>query len=118
MPGAQRWAVELRQASTLKVPIDAGVGEIFVMQRAAPGSERFAGGEDHRALALVTVVDDVEEDVGSVGATARTKEAVSGSNAGSLDGLRVDRELTLQSDVLDSHSKLGSELRISVLRNP
>ena len=42
----------------------------------APGVERLVGGEDHRALALVAVVDDVEEHVGGVGAVGEVADFV------------------------------------------
>jgi hypothetical protein len=47
--------------------VDDGFGEIVVVQDGPPGGPRPVGGEDHGALALVALVDDVEEDVGGIG---------------------------------------------------
>jgi len=65
--GAHRWAIQLKQASALEHAIDDRLREIFVVQHMPPGGERLVGGEDHRAPALVSIVDDVEEHVGRVG---------------------------------------------------
>jgi len=64
--GAHRGPVEGQQATALEDPIDDGLGKIFVVKHAAPSGCRLVGGEDHRVLAAMTVVDHVEEHVGGV----------------------------------------------------
>ena len=65
---AHRRAVEVQDAAALEDTIDDGKTEVVVVQHGAPRFERLVGGEDHRALALVPIVDDVEEHVGGIGA--------------------------------------------------
>jgi hypothetical protein len=50
--------------------------EIFIVQNAAPGGKRLIGGKDHRALAFVPFVDDVEEHVRGVGAIGEVADFV------------------------------------------
>lgn len=68
MLGPQRWAVESEQPPALEDPIDDGVGEVLVMEHAAPGAERLVSGEEHGPAPAVAIIDDVEEHVGRVGA--------------------------------------------------
>ena len=40
------------------------------MEDAPPGIERFVGGEDHRALLAMAIIDDEEEHIRGVGPVA------------------------------------------------
>jgi hypothetical protein len=66
--GPNRRSVEYEQSATLENPIDDGLGEVFVVEDATPGTELLVCGEDHRAFAAMTLVDDVEEHVGGISA--------------------------------------------------
>ena len=60
-------AVEEHEPATLENPVDDGLGEVMVVQNAAPPGERWlVGGEQHRPAAQMTLVDDVEQDVGGI----------------------------------------------------
>ena len=51
------------------------------MQDIAPRGQRgLVGGEQHRATALVTFVDDVEQDVGGVGSVGQVADLVDDQN--------------------------------------
>ena len=63
----QGWAIEREHAPALEYAVDDRVGEILVVQHVAPRGERFVGGEDHRALLPMAIVDDMEEHVRSIG---------------------------------------------------
>ena len=47
--------------------VEAGFGEVGVVNGAAPALERLVGGEDHGATAAMALVDDIEEGVGGAG---------------------------------------------------
>ena len=66
----------MKKAPALEHPIDDRLREILVVEHSAPGRERLVGGEDHRALALVPIVDDVEEHVRRVGAVGEVAHLV------------------------------------------
>jgi hypothetical protein len=70
--GAHRRSVECEEPTTLEDAVDDGLGKILVMEHAAPGAESLVRGEDHGALAAVSIVDDVEEHVCGVGAIGET----------------------------------------------
>lgn len=55
--------IEREHPATLKDPVDDRVGKVVIVQHATPGRERFVGGEDHRRLLPMTVIDDVEDHV-------------------------------------------------------
>jgi len=74
--GPEGGAIELDEAAPLEDPVDDGGGEIGVVEDPSPGAERLVGGEDHRALAQVAIVDDVEEHVGCVVAVAEVAHFV------------------------------------------
>ncbi len=76
MLGTHRWAVEMKQPAALEHPVDDRLCEILVVQHAAPGGQGLVGGEDHRAAALVALVDDMEEHVGRVGAEGEVADLV------------------------------------------
>ncbi len=68
--------VESEDPTPLEDAVDDGLGEVLVVQDAAPGTEGLVGGEDHRALAAVPVVDHMEEHVGGVGAVGEVADLV------------------------------------------
>ena len=76
MAGAVGAAAQLDVPAALEHPVEDGFGKIGIVQHAAPGRQRFVGGEDHRALVEVAVVDDLEEDIGRVGAVAEIADLV------------------------------------------
>jgi hypothetical protein len=76
MPGAHRWAIKVKGSSALEHSIDDRLREIFIVKHSAPCSERLVGGEDHRAFALVPIVDDVEEHVRRVRAVGEVPDLV------------------------------------------
>src|SRR5713101_205570 len=67
--GPHRRTIQREETTALQDAVDDRVGEVFVMQYASPLVERFVGGEDHRALLPMPIVDHVKEHVGGVGAT-------------------------------------------------
>ena len=102
MSGPQGGPVEGEQASALEDAIDDGLGEVVIVEHAAPGVERLVGGEDHRALAAVAIVDHVEEHVGRVGAVGEVSDlvhhqqggmGVGGESLGQAPGAKGGREL-------------------------
>jgi hypothetical protein len=75
--GAVAGAVEDEEAPALEDAVDDGVGEVAVVQRVAPvGGRGHVGGEDHRPLSGVAVVDDVDEDAGGVAAVREVADLV------------------------------------------
>ena len=66
----------MKQAPALEHAIDDRLRQILVVKHPAPGGERLVGGEDHRATALVAIVDDVEEHVRRVGAVSEVSDFV------------------------------------------
>src|SRR5713101_1236486 len=66
--GPHRRTIQREETTALQDAVDDRVGEVFVMQYASPLVERFVGGEDHRALLPMPIVDHVKEHVGGVGA--------------------------------------------------
>ena len=49
--------------------VETGFGEVGGVHGATPALERLVGGEEHGATAAMALVDDIEEDVGGVGAS-------------------------------------------------
>src|SRR2546427_12459338 len=74
--GADRRPIELEPATPLQDAIDDGLGEILVVEHAAPGIGMLVAGEDHRAAAAMAGVDDVVEHVGRVGAVGEIADLV------------------------------------------
>jgi len=64
------------------------VGEVFVVQHAAPCGERLVRGEDHGTLLPVSVVDDVKEHVRGIGAVRQIADLVDNQDA----GLKIGRQ--------------------------
>src|SRR6266699_901817 len=86
----QGWAIELDYAASLENPVDDRVSEILVVQHVAPRGERFVGGEDHRALLPMAIVDDMEEHVCSIGPVGEVPHFVDHNDRGmDISGERV-----------------------------
>lgn len=71
-----------KMAAPLQDPVADGLGEIGVVEDPAPGAERLVRGEEHRAVMQVPLVDDVEEDVGRVGAVGEVAHLVDDEHVG------------------------------------
>ena len=72
MPGAVGRAPELEMAPA----IEDRLGEIVVVEDPPPGGQRFVRREDHGSVMQVAVVDDLEQDIGRIGAVAETADLV------------------------------------------
>jgi hypothetical protein len=53
-------------ATALEDPVDDRGGQVVIVEDATPGVEGLVGGEDHRAVLEMALVDDVEEQVGGI----------------------------------------------------
>ena len=67
MLGAHGRSVESEESTALEDAVDNRLGEILVVKNLPPGGGGLVGGEDHGTFSSMTIVDDVEEHVGSVG---------------------------------------------------
>ncbi len=76
MSGPHRRSVEGEKSAAFEDAVDDGLGEVLVVEHSPPGASRLVGGEDHRALAAVAVVDDVEEHVRRVGAVGEVADFI------------------------------------------
>ena len=68
MERADRWSIEPEQTPALEHAIDDRVCEVLVVQDAPPALQRLVRRKDHRPVAAMPLVDDVEEHVGDIGA--------------------------------------------------
>ena len=68
MAAAHRRSFQCDNAAALEGAVENGFGEIRIVQHVAPLLERLVGGEDHRSGWLVAPADDMEENVGGIGA--------------------------------------------------
>lgn len=95
VPGPRPGAVQEDEPPALHGAIHDGVREVAVAQYVAPlGRRRLVGREEDRALADVPVVDDVEQDVGRVGAVGwctRPAQRVPGTGAARVYGTGTRR---------------------------
>ena len=82
MESADGWTVELEVPAALEDAIEDGLSEIFVVEDAAPGFERLVGRKEHGAFPTVAVVDDVEENVGGIGAVGEVADFVDDEDVG------------------------------------
>jgi hypothetical protein len=80
--GSHGGTVECKESAAFEDSIHDGVGEILIVEDAAPGGERFIGGEDHRALFSMSIVDDVEEHVRGVGPVGEITDLVDDEDTG------------------------------------
>jgi len=69
-------------SAALQDPVEDGLGEVRIVEHAAPGGQRLVGGEDHRPPMQMAVVDDLEEDVGGIGAVAEVADLVDHQHVG------------------------------------
>jgi hypothetical protein len=69
--GAARRTVELDEPAPLKRPVHNCGGQVGVVQDSPPLPEPLVGGEDHRAFLQMSVVHNVEQNVGGVGAVGQ-----------------------------------------------
>lgn len=77
MAGTIRGPVEDEEPAAFEGAVDNRLGQLLIMQDRTPGGERgFVGGEDDRAFLQVPLVDDVEEQVGSVQAVGEVADFV------------------------------------------
>jgi hypothetical protein len=67
MLGPHRGSVQGQHSPTLEDPVDNRVGQIVIVQHAAPRIEGFVGRENHRPPFPMAVIDHVEEHVGRIG---------------------------------------------------
>src|SRR5205823_4684048 len=95
--------------------IEDGLGEVLVVEDAAPGLQRLVRGEEHGALPTVAIVDHVEQDVGGVGAVGEVADLVDDEDVGMGVGrqgisesalrLAADRSLMSSAAVVKKASK-------------
>ena len=76
MAGAHGGSFERDDAAAFEDAVENGFGEVGVVQDTAPALEWLVGGEDHGAPAAVALVDDMDQDVGGVGAVGETADLV------------------------------------------
>ena len=71
MPGSIRRAIEFEDPAALENATDDDISEVVIVEDGAPT----LGGQEHRFAFLVPLVDDVEQDVGSVGAIGEVADS-------------------------------------------
>jgi len=74
--GTIRRAAQFHQAAPLEDAIKDRLGEIRVVEHQAPCGKRLVGGEQHRPAMQVTLVDDLEHEVGGVAADGQVTDLV------------------------------------------
>ena len=107
MLGPDGRSVEAQESPSLEDAVDDGVGEIVVVEDAAPAPRMLVGGEDHRASSDVAVVDDVIEDVRCVVAVGEVADLVDDEDM----GLHVHGERVAKLAVAARDGELVDELR-------
>jgi hypothetical protein len=73
---AHRGSVEQQQATAFQHPVDDRGSEVIVVQDGAPGVGVLVRREDHRALRLMAMIDDVIEHVRRIGAVGQVADLV------------------------------------------
>lgn len=86
--GAGRWipdggSVEDDEAAVVEDSVEDGLGEVVVVEDAAPLGQGLVGGEDDRLALEVALVDDVVEDIGGVVAEREVADLVDDEDTGS-----------------------------------
>jgi hypothetical protein len=76
VPRAHGGAIQLEEPPAFEDAVDDRLGEVRIVKHPAPVLEGLVGCEEHRALAQVAFVDDVEQDVGGVGPVGQVAELV------------------------------------------
>ena len=79
---------ERDDAATREDGVEDGFGEIGVLQDAAPALERLVDGKDHGTPAAVTLVDDIEKDVGGAGAVGKVSDLVNDEKPRAISATR------------------------------
>jgi len=74
--GARGRTVEGDEAASFEDAVDDGFGQVGVVKNGTPGSEGLVGSEDHGTLLEMSIVDDVEQDIGSVVAVGKIADFV------------------------------------------
>ena len=75
-------ALEFDVPAALEHSIEDRLGQIRVVEDAAPGGERLVGRQDHGAAMQVAVVDDLEEDVRRIDAVAEIADLIADEDTG------------------------------------
>ena len=112
MLGALGGAVEGDEATALEHAIEDRGREVLVVKDASPLPRPLVGGEDHRLLAEVAVVDDVEEDVGGVLTAGHVAHLIDDEDVGvgvGGQGLVEPAVLTCVRQILDELGGRGEE---------
>ena len=76
MFGAYGWAIELDETAPFQDAVDDGLSQIRVVQHGSPVGKSFVGGQQDGPLALMPLVDDVEEHVGGVNAVGKIPQLI------------------------------------------
>ena len=66
--------------------VENGLGAIRVVQHARPCRQELVGGEDHRAVMQIAIVDHLEEHVRGVRAVAEIADLIDGQDAAVFRG--------------------------------
>ena len=82
MARARGGSFERDHAATLEDAVENGFGEVGVVQDVAPEVKRLVGGENDRATAALALGDDIEENVGGVGAVGEVCDFVTDQELG------------------------------------
>lgn len=114
----------VRLSDELDVPtpredtIDDRVGEVGIVEYILPKFKVLVGGDDHRSLFEVSLVDDLEEDVGGVSRVAEVPEFVDDEHVG-LDVVceRLSQATAFRcvGEVVDDVARFIEERRAAVL---
>ena len=82
MLGAHRGPVKREQSAALEDAINDGVGQVVIVQDAAPRRECLVGREDHRALLAMAIIDHVKEHVRGIRAVGKIADLVDDQKIG------------------------------------
>ena len=93
--GGHEPPVHRDDAVALEAAVKDRLGQVVVVQRRAPVLERLVGGEQQRTPLEAAGVDDVEEDIGGIGAVAELAEFVHEEHSGPDIGLKGCAEAAL-----------------------
>ena len=110
--GAHGGPFQYDDAAALEDAVQDGLGQVVVMQRGAPVLERLVGGEQQRTPLQAAGVDDVEQDIGGVGAAAERAELVHDQHGGPDIGLEGFGEAALAAgagEIVDERGRAGEE---------
>jgi len=89
-------AFEFEYAAAFEDAVEDGLGEVGVVEDSGPGGEGFVGGDDNRAALEVSLVDDLEEDVGGVEWVGEVAEFVDDEDGGVDVGIEGFGEFALR----------------------